>query len=268
MLELERALTLLEELDLKEAALALDSHLEQAARGEPTYLDFLNGLLEAECAARRKRSEETRMKLSHLTVKKTISDFDFSFQPGLDERQIRELETLSFVHRQENVIFLGPPGVGKSHLAVGLAVEAIRKGLTVYSVSMDHLLTDLRAADREGRLGRRWKVYLRPGLLLIDEIGYAQLDRASGNLFFQLVCARYEKGSMILTSNKSFGEWGELMGDVPLATAILDRLLHHAHVINIRGQSYRLKNRAKTGVNAYPGSVPETEPKANGLVNY
>lgn len=261
MVELEHTRMMLENLGLSQLVVSLDAHLESATRQESTYLSFLNRLLEDETDARRRRSEETRLKVSHLPHKKTLAEFDFSFQPGLDERQIRELENLSFIHRQENLIFLGPPGVGKSHLAIGLAIEAIKQGLSVYFVSMDRLLADLRKADREGRLERRWKIYQRPRLLLIDEIGYSQLDRVSGNLFFQLICARYEKGSMILTSNKSFGEWGELMGDTPLATAILDRLLHHAQVVNIRGQSYRLKTRAKAGLVAPPHNVNDEEQK-------
>lgn len=239
MVELEQTRLMLENLGLSQAAITLDSHLDYAARSEITYLEFINRLLKDEA--------------------------DFSFQPSLDERQIRELATLSFIHRQENVILLGPPGVGKSHIAIGLAVEAIRQGLSVYFVSMDKLLDDLRRANNEGRLHHRWKVYQRPGLLVIDEIGYSQLDRVSGNLFFQLICSRYEKGSMILTSNKGFGEWGDLMGDVPLATAILDRLLHHAHVVNIRGQSYRIKARVKASGSVIPQQFQGD--MSNGVVN-
>jgi len=267
MVELERVRTMLESFGLSQSSVTLDAQLERAAREDIPYISFLNRLLTDEEGYRRQRSEETRMKVSRLPHKKTLLEFDFSFQPGLDERQIRELETLSFIHRQENVIFLGPPGVGKSHLAIGLAVEAIKKGLSVYFVGMDRLLADLRKADREGRLEQRWKVYQRPKLLLIDEIGYTQLDRVSGNLFFQLICSRYEKGSMILTSNKGFGEWGELMGDIPLATAILDRLLHHAHVVNIRGQSYRLKTRSKAGLNVPPNPVTSEMQNVTGVVN-
>ncbi len=146
-------------------------------------------------------------------------------------------------------------------MAIGLATEAIHQGLSVYFVSMNKLLDDLRKADREDLLERLWKIYQRPRLLVI-EIGYSQLDRVSGNLFFQLICSRYEKGSMILTSNKGFGEWGELMGDTPLATAILDRLLHHAHVVNIRGQSYRLKSRNKAGFIAPPHQLADEETKS------
>jgi DNA replication protein DnaC len=265
MVELEQTRLMLENLGLSQAAITLDSHLDYAARSEITYLEFINRLLKDEADFRRKRSEETRLKLSRLPHKKTLDEFDFSIQPSLDERQIRELATLSFIHRQENVILLGPPGVGKSHIAIGLAVEAIRQGLSVYFVSMDKLLDDLRRANNEGRLHHRWKVYQRPGLLVIDEIGYSQLDRVSGNLFFQLICSRYEKGSMILTSNKGFGEWGDLMGDVPLATAILDRLLHHAHVVNIRGQSYRIKARVKASGSVIPQQFQGD--MSNGVVN-
>jgi DNA replication protein DnaC len=266
MVELEQTRMMLENLGLGQAAVSLDAQLDHAGRGDITYLEFLNRLLLDESNFRRKRSEETRLKLSRLPQRKTLDEFDFKFQPSIDERQIRELATLAFVHRQENLILLGPPGVGKSHIAISLAVEAIQQGLSVYFVSMERLLDDLRRAESEGRLYNRWKVYQRPGVLVIDEIGYSQLDRVSGNLFFQLVCARYEKGSMILTSNKGFGEWGDLMGDVPLATAILDRLLHHAHVVNIRGQSYRMKARIKSGFSVVPPS--DSTDSTNGMVNF
>lgn len=269
MVELERARLLLDNLGLRKAALALDARLDEAAKGDSTYLSFLNCLLDTEAQERKRLSEQTRLKLSRLPQIKTIEEFEFDFQPSVDQRQIKELSTLTFAHRQENVVFLGPPGVGKSHLAVGLAIEAIHQGLSVYFVSMARLLADLQKAQREGRLERRWKIYQRPKLLVIDEIGYSQLDRSSGNLFFQLVCSRYERGSIVLTSNKGFGEWGELMGDVALASAILDRLLHHSHVVNIRGNSYRLRTRSKTGEFNQPNPLSEREePKSPGVVSF
>ncbi|WP_342405116.1 IS21-like element helper ATPase IstB [Brevibacillus sp. FSL K6-2834] len=248
MIELEQARQRLEELGLGQAAQSLDAKLEAASRSQSTYLSFLNDLLDAEIQDRQRRNVEVRMKLSHLPYRRTLNEFDFSFQPGIDERLIRELAALTFVGRQENVLFLGPPGVGKTHLAVAIAMEAIGQGLPVYFVSLAQLVGDLRKAYEENRLDKRMRVYLRPRILIVDEVGYLPLDPLAANLFFQLVCARYEKGSMILTSNKSFGEWGELMGDPVLATAVLDRLLHHSHVVNIRGNSYRLKEKLKTGI--------------------
>lgn len=248
MIDLEKARSHLEELGLLSAAAFLDALLERAQRENRTYLDFLNNLLETELAERQRRNVEVRSKLARLPYKKTLQEFDFTFQPNIDEKLIRELATMAFVHRAENVIFLGPPGVGKTHLAVALAIEALSQGISVYFTSLSRLIEDLKTASKESRLERRMRIYLRPKLLIIDEVGYLPLDGLGSNLFFQLISARYEKGSIILTSNKGFGEWGELLGDPVLATAVLDRLLHHAHIINIRGNSYRLKDRLKTGL--------------------
>ena len=181
-----------------------------------------------------------------------------------DSRQIKELSTLAFVKRAENVVFLGPPGVGKTHLAVGLGMQALRNGMTSYYITTAQLIADLKKAEQQGKLERRWKVYLKPDLLIVDEVGYMQLDRHSAELLFRLICSRYERGSIVLTSNKYFSEWGELMSDTVIATAILDRLLHHAHVINIRGDSYRIRQRQKSGLMSVPpADIPAMEIPAN-----
>lgn len=198
--------------------------------------------------ARRSRYLRARLQLAHLPFLKNFDQFDFGFQPSIDERQIQELRSLRFIHEASNVVFLGPPGVGKTHLSVALAEAAIQSGFGAYFMTAHDLVTDLGRAYREGRLDRRMRVYLAPKVLIIDEMGYLPLDDMGATIFFQLVSARYERGSIILTSNKSYGDWGSIFGDPIIATAILDRLLHHSTTINIRGESYRLKDRRKAGL--------------------
>jgi len=252
MTAIDRLHETLEQLGLTTIGGVLESQLEEAGREAPAYAYFLAGLLSLEVISRRDRNLQTRMRMAHFPYVKTLSQFEMAFQPSIDERQIKELQTLRFVHEAQNVIFLGPPGVGKTHLCIGLAMEAIRSGFTAYFMTTQDLVADLGRAARSGQLEKRLQVYLRPKVLIIDEMGYLPIDEMGATLLFQVVSARYERGSVLLTSNKSYRDWGTIFGDQVLATAVLDRLLHHATTVNIRGESYRLRERKKAGLSTLP----------------
>ncbi|WAX58437.1 IS21-like element helper ATPase IstB [Jatrophihabitans cynanchi] len=221
----------------------VDQLTTRAETEQLSYLEFLDQVLEEELGLRESRRFRNALKLSGLPHHKTLEQFDFAFQPDLDPRKIKDLATLEFIDRRSNITLLGPPGVGKTMIAVALAVAACQAGYSIYFTSLDDLVRRLRAAEATGRFNRQLAAYLRPAVLVVDEVGYLPLDRAEANMVFQLVSRRYERGSMIITSNKSFAEWGSVLGDDVLATAILDRLLHHCDVISINGPSYRLKDR-------------------------
>jgi len=222
----------------------LDATVRRIERGEVTPLEVIDLLLVEELTLRENRRVRMALQMAKLSAVKTLAGFDFSFQPSLDRNRIMALAELQFIDRSEVVHFLGPPGTGKSHLSLALGVEAVKAGRSVYFTTLADLVGALARAEREGTLREKIRFFRRFALLIVDEIGYLPVIPGGGNLFFQLVNARYERGAMILTSNRGFAEWGEVFGDPVVATALLDRLLHHAIVIQIEGSSYRLRQHA------------------------
>ena len=222
----------------------VDATVRRIERGEVTPLEAIDALLAEELTLRENRRVRTALVMARLSTIKTLAGFDFAFQPSLDRNRIMALAELTFIERCEVVHFLGPPGTGKSHLSVALGVEAVKAGRSVYFLTLADLVGALAKAEREGTLREKIRFFCRPALLIVDEIGYLPVVPGGGNLFFQLVNARYERGAMILTSNRGFAEWGEVFGDPVVPTALLDRLLHHAIVVQIEGASYRLRQHA------------------------
>ncbi len=215
----------------------LDATVALAEREKMSYLSFLDRLFEEEVAAKEKRKVDMAMRLAGLPHAKTIEEYDFGFHPHLDKKTVVELFDLTFLAKHENVIFLGPPGVGKTHLAIALAVKACGHGFKVLYTTMDTLIARLKESPN------KVKPYLTASLVVVDEAGYLPVTAQEAYLFFQFVSKRYEKASIITTSNKSFIDWQELFGDQVIASAILDRLLHHCRVVNIKGHSYRLRGK-------------------------
>lgn len=221
----------------------LAEHIARADAAQMGYLEFLDLVLEEEHAVKEERRVRHALRVSKMPHHKTLEDYDFSYQPTLDPRKVKDLASLAFAEAKSNAALLGPPGVGKTHIAVALAVAACRAGYSIYFTTLDDMVRQLKAADAIGRLASKMRAYVRPHVLVLDEVGYQPLARDEANLVFQMISKRYEKGAILLTSNKAFSEWGQVFGDEVLATAILDRLLHHCEVIAINGPSYRLKNR-------------------------
>ena len=235
----------LKRLRLPAMAEMLDSYTKQAISSSMSYMDFLSGLVSEEVTYKERKSVQNRIKSARFPIVKSLDDFDYAFQPSIDKKKLEELSSLRFIDNKENILFLGPPGVGKTHLATGFGVRACESGYKVLFTTLNDMVSVLMASMADNSFPSKLRTFIQPSLLIVDEVGYLPVSKEGANFLFQVVAKRYETGSIILTSSKSFADWGEILGDSVIASAILDRLLHHATVFSIRGESYRLREKRK-----------------------
>lgn len=236
----------LEYLNLHEIKENLDAYINLINNGEKTVVDSLNELTKLEIKLKEERAMNACVKVANFPFFKTLDDFDFSFQPTINQDKIRDLTTLRFIENKENILFLGNPGVEKTHLSVAIGMESAKKRYSTYFINCHDLLLNLKRAHLENKLETRLKHYSKYRVLIIDEIGYLPINKEEANMFFQLINKRYERNCTIVTTNKEFSKWPEIFGDATIASAILDRLLHHSTVEKITGRSYRTKNKIQS----------------------
>ncbi|MCQ2525105.1 MAG: IS21-like element helper ATPase IstB [Lachnospiraceae bacterium] len=230
------------ELGIEQMQEYLERYAEMVNKGEKSFSDALDELVDIERKHRQIRRDAANLHVANFPFVKTLDDFDFSFQPNINKKELLELNSLGFVENKENVLFLGTSGVGKTHLATAIGISCTKARYQTYFITFENLITQLKKAHQENRLENRLKFYAKYKVLIIDEIGYMPIDQDTANIFFQLIAKRYEKNSTIITTNMPFSKWGDFFGSSTLANAVLDRLLHHSTVISIKGPSYRTKD--------------------------
>ena len=226
----------------------LDSYVKQAVSSSMSYMDFLSGLVSEEVRHKEQRAVQSRIKSARFPVLKSLDDFDYAFQPSINRKKLAELSSLRFIDNKENILFLGPTGIGKTHLSTGLGVRACESGYKVLFTTLNDMVSVLMASMADNSLPSKLRQYVQPSLLIVDEVGYLPVSKEGANFLFQVVAKRYETGSIILTSNKSFADWGEVLGDSVIASAVLDRLLHHSTVVKFQRTS-TIANQSRTQKN-------------------